>query len=122
MNPNGSAESRIDVLNLVKRAVEKLDEDLKGRVIEHASMTEDEEKALIADHFLFRGKDKMQAASGYHEHWPHGRGWSGGQQRHERRERQRGCGGSHRRDRPGLRSVRHRRVAFRHRHLQPFDS
>ena len=74
MNPNGSAESRIDVLNLVKRAVEKLDEDLKGRVIEHASMTEDEEKALIADHFLFRGRDKRQAACGYHEYWPHGRG------------------------------------------------
>jgi protein-arginine kinase len=74
MNPNGSAESRIDVLNLVKRAVEKLDEDLKGRVIEHASMTEDEEKALIADHFLFRGRDQRQAACGYHEYWPHGRG------------------------------------------------
>merc|ERR1712137_1139286 len=31
-------------------------------------------EALIDGHQLFRGGDKMQAASGYHEHWPHGRG------------------------------------------------
>ena len=24
--------------------------------------------------FISRGKDRMQAASGYHEHWPQGRG------------------------------------------------
>ena len=38
---------------------------------------DDEEASLRAaeqGHQLFRGKDKMQAASGYHEHWPHGRG------------------------------------------------
>ncbi|XP_028514816.1 arginine kinase-like [Exaiptasia diaphana] len=37
-------------------------------------MTPEQQQQLIDDHFLFRGKDKMQAASGYHEHWPHGRG------------------------------------------------
>jgi protein-arginine kinase len=37
-------------------------------------MTAEETKKLVDDHFLFRGKDKMQAASGYHEHWPVGRG------------------------------------------------
>ena len=29
---------------------------------------------LVDKHFLFRGKNKMQAASGYHTDWPHGRG------------------------------------------------
>jgi protein-arginine kinase len=37
-------------------------------------MTADEQKSLIDKHFLFRGKDAMQAASGYHAFWPAGRG------------------------------------------------
>lgn len=37
-------------------------------------MSDNERQALIDGHFLFRGKDKLQAASGYHEHWPIGRG------------------------------------------------
>ena len=37
-------------------------------------MTKEETQKLIDDHYLFKGKDKFQAASGYHEHWPHGRG------------------------------------------------
>jgi len=37
-------------------------------------MTEPETKELVDQHFLFRGKDKMQAASGYHSYWPKGRG------------------------------------------------
>ena len=37
-------------------------------------MTDEQRQALINDHQLFRGKDKMQAASGYHVDWPVGRG------------------------------------------------
>jgi hypothetical protein len=37
-------------------------------------MSDEQRTALIEGHQLFRGKDKMQAASGYHEHWPQGRG------------------------------------------------
>jgi creatine kinase len=37
-------------------------------------MSDEQRQGLIDDHFLFRGKDKMQAASGYHTHWPEGRG------------------------------------------------
>ncbi len=48
--------------------------DLAGDLFEHTKMTAEQTKQLVDDHFLFRGKDKMQAASGYHEHWPHGRG------------------------------------------------
>lgn len=37
-------------------------------------MSEETIQELIDQHFLFRGGDKMQAASGYHQHWPIGRG------------------------------------------------
>jgi len=37
-------------------------------------MTAEQQKEFVDQHFLFRGKDKMQAASGYHQHWPQGRG------------------------------------------------
>jgi hypothetical protein len=37
-------------------------------------MSDEQRQGLIDDHFLFRGKDEMQAASGYHQYWPEGRG------------------------------------------------
>ena len=40
----------------------------------HTTMSDEQRQGLIDDHFLFRGKDSMQAASGYHEYWPEGRG------------------------------------------------
>ena len=48
--------------------------DLAGTFYRHSDMTADEQKSLIDKHFLFRGKDAMQAASGYHAFWPAGRG------------------------------------------------
>jgi len=45
-------------------------DDFKGDFYRHTSMTPEETKKLVDDHFLFRGADRMQAASGYHEHWP----------------------------------------------------
>jgi protein-arginine kinase len=48
--------------------------DLAGTFYKHTDMTPDEQKSLIDKHFLFRGKDAMQAASGYHAYWPWGRG------------------------------------------------
>lgn len=54
MNPNGTGESRIRVLDLVRSAAENFEEDLKGKVFAHASMTPEEEQALIDDHFLFK--------------------------------------------------------------------
>jgi ATP:guanido phosphotransferase, N-terminal domain len=56
MNPNGSAQSRIDVLHTVQKAVEEIDEDLRGKVHVHSTMSAAEEQALIDDHFLFKGQ------------------------------------------------------------------
>jgi protein-arginine kinase len=76
LNPGGSRESREEVADLMAKVYAKIDadSDLAGDFYLHTKMSDEERQALIDGHFLFRGKDRMQAASGYHEHWPHGRG------------------------------------------------
>lgn len=74
LNPAASKENRINILEVMKEVVSNLEGDLAGTLHEHAKMTDAERQALIDGHFLFRGGDVMQAASGYHQYWPHGRG------------------------------------------------
>ena len=76
LNPGGTKESREEVADLMAKVYAKIDadSDLAGNFYLHTKMSDDERQALIDGHFLFRGKDRMQAASGYHEHWPIGRG------------------------------------------------
>jgi len=74
LNPGGTLESRLNIAALMDKVFATLGGDMKGQFYRHTTMTPAEEKQLVDDHFLFRGKDKMQAASGYHEHWPQGRG------------------------------------------------
>ena len=76
LNPGGSRESREEVADLMAEVYTRIptDSDLAGEFFLHTKISDTERQALIDDHFLFRGKDRMQAASGYHEHWPHGRG------------------------------------------------
>ena len=74
MNPNGNGESRVAVLNMVRQVTDSLDEELRGTLYAHATMTAEEEQRLIDDHFLFKGRDMRQAACGYHQFWPQGRG------------------------------------------------
>ena len=70
----GSKETRLQIVDLIEKVVATLPEDLAGELFRHTTMTAAQTKQLVDDHFLFRGKDAMQAASGYHEHWPEGRG------------------------------------------------
>jgi len=74
LNTCGTKETRLQITDLMEGVVKKFTGDLAGTFYRHTSMTEDEIKSLVDKHFLFRGKDKMQAASGYHADWPHGRG------------------------------------------------
>lgn len=74
LNTCGSMGSRIDICNLMEKVFATFPEDLQGKFYRHTEMTDAEIKDLVDKHFLFRGKDKMQAASGYHADWPHGRG------------------------------------------------
>jgi len=74
LNPGGTAESRIAATEMMAKVYEALEGELEGDFFLHTTMSDEQRQGLIDDHFLFRGKDCMQAASGYHEHWPVGRG------------------------------------------------
>ena len=75
LNPGGSLESRTQVVETLKKVYEGLeDEELKGDCFLHSTMSDEQRQGLVDDHFLFRGADAMQAASGYHVGWPVGRG------------------------------------------------
>ena len=76
LNPGGTRESRMAIADLLEKVYDRMrsDSTLGGSFYRHSLMSERRRQSLIRDHFLFKGKDPMQAASGYHEHWPHGRG------------------------------------------------
>jgi len=74
LNPACGKDNRLKVADLMEKVFATLEGDLQGTFYRHTSMTDEQRQQLIDDHFLFRGKDKMQAASGYHRFWPHGRG------------------------------------------------
>jgi hypothetical protein len=58
----------------MEQVTSKFEGDLAGNFYRHTNMSAEQTKELIDKHYLFRGGDKMQAASGYHAYWPHGRG------------------------------------------------
>ncbi len=74
LNPGGTRKTREDIAALMQKVFDGLNEDLAGQFYMHTVMTPKQVLQLVDSHFLFRGKDKMQAASGYHTDWPHGRG------------------------------------------------
>jgi len=76
LNPGGTRKTREEVCELMEKVFAAMDpnSDLKGKLYRHTTMTAEEQQKLVDDHFMFRGRDRMQAASGYHEEWPHGRG------------------------------------------------
>lgn len=74
LNTLGTKEGRIEIADFMEKVFETFTGDLQGTFYRHSKMTEAEIKHWVDKHFLFRGKDVMQAASGYHADWPHGRG------------------------------------------------
>jgi len=76
LNPGGTKESRVEITEMMRKVYETIPDgdELKGEMFLHSTMSDEQRQGLIDDHFLFRGADKMQASSGYHEHWPIGRG------------------------------------------------
>merc|ERR1719198_1310796 len=74
LNPGGTGETRTAVADMMAKVYAGLDGELEGDFFLHTTMSDEQRQGLIDDHFLFRGKDKMQAASGYHNEWPVGRG------------------------------------------------
>ena len=76
LNPGAGKETRGQICDMMEKVYAAIDagSDLKGEMFRHTTMSDEQRQGLIDDHFLFRGKDKMQAASGYHQYWPEGRG------------------------------------------------
>jgi len=75
LNPGAeTVESREQILALLEGVYSEFPEEFKGKLHKHEVMSEEEREGLVKAHFLFRGKDVMQAASGYHQFWPKGRG------------------------------------------------
>jgi len=75
LNPGApTVESRQEILSLLESVYADLPENFQGKLHKHEIMSEEEREGLVKAHFLFRGKDVMQAASGYHQFWPKGRG------------------------------------------------
>jgi len=75
LNPGAkSALTRYQILQMMEMVYDQFPADFKGTLYKHEVMSDEARQKLVDDHFLFRGKDKMQASSGYHEHWPKGRG------------------------------------------------
>ncbi|CAH1785814.1 unnamed protein product [Owenia fusiformis] len=74
LNPGSTKEQRLQIEELMKKVCAGLTGDLAGTYYSIASMTEEQHKQLVADHFLFRPGDRFQAASAYHNYWPAGRG------------------------------------------------
>lgn len=74
LNPGGTREMREEIASLMRKVFDGLEGDLAGQFYLHTTMTPEQTQGLVDDHFLFRGRDERQAASGYHAEWPHGRG------------------------------------------------
>uniref|UniRef100_A0A7S3D8H5 Arginine kinase n=1 Tax=Palpitomonas bilix TaxID=652834 RepID=A0A7S3D8H5_9EUKA len=74
LNTCGTKETRLEIASLLEKVFSTFTGDLAGKFYRHTDMTAEETQALVDKHYLFRGKDRMQAASGYHQHWPVGRG------------------------------------------------
>jgi protein-arginine kinase len=76
LNPGAGPDSRGKICDMMEKVYAAIDpeNDLSGDMFRHTTMSDEQRQGLIDDHFLFRGKDKMQAASGYHRYWPEGRG------------------------------------------------
>ena len=74
LNPGGTLDTRKQVVALLRQVYDQFENDeLKGELFELGKMSNEQRQRLIDDHLLFRGANKMQAASGYHVGWPVGR-------------------------------------------------
>lgn len=69
-----SKEEKLQIEALMLQVFAELKDDLAGHYYSLAKISEEERQELVREHLLFKGNDKMQADSGYHRWWPHGRG------------------------------------------------
>lgn len=64
----------IKVFEIINKSDDEKYADFKGKYYGLYDISEEQRQQFIADHFLFKGNDKMQADSGYHNWFPQARG------------------------------------------------
>jgi len=74
LGPGISKDQRKEVEKLVTEALSKFEGDLKGTYYSLETMSEADQKQLIADHFLFKEGDRFLEACGLNREWPEARG------------------------------------------------
>ena len=74
IGPSISREDRKALEGKIVEALSGLDGELKGTYYSLETMTEDQRKQLVEDHFLFKGGDKYLEACGLEREWPEARG------------------------------------------------
>ena len=74
-NPCLTKENYIEMQNTVKSIFDGIkDSELKGTYYPLKGMTKEDQKSLIADHFLFKEGDRFLQAANACRYWPEGRG------------------------------------------------
>lgn len=74
LGPGISKEQRDEVMAKVVAACDTFTGDLAGKFYSLESMSENDRKQLIDDHFLFKEGDRFLEACGLNRDWPSGRG------------------------------------------------
>lgn len=74
LGPGVSKEQRLEIMNKVVEACDNFEDDLKGKFYPLETMTPEDQKQLIEDHFLFKEGDRFLAAANLNRDWPSGRG------------------------------------------------
>jgi len=74
LGPGISKEQRQQVEKYVTAALDKFDGELKGKYYALATMSEADQKQLVADHFLFKEGDRFLQSCGLNRDWPDARG------------------------------------------------
>ena len=74
LGPGVSKEQRKEIETKVVQALSSFEGELAGKFYSLSSLSEEERKQLIDDHFLFKEGDRFLEACGLNRDWPDGRG------------------------------------------------
>ena len=74
LGPGISQQQRKEVEEMVVKALSTFEGELQGKFYALTSLSDDERKQLIEDHFLFKEGDRFLEACGLNREWPEGRG------------------------------------------------
>merc|ERR1719498_1511190 len=74
LGPGVTKAQREEIMKKVTEALKKMTGEHAGSYYSLATMKPEEQKQLIADHFLFKEGDRFLDACGLNRDWPNGRG------------------------------------------------